>query len=265
MAPRLPFLITVPHSGLVVPDEVADLLALTADELGRLADPATAALYDFGGRVAARLVARVSRMVVDLNRSPYHLPPLHPDGAVKSRTPDRRAVWRSGAAPPVKLVHGLMLRHYFPFHETVDRLLDEHQVRCAFDCHSMEPVGPPLAKDAGRRRPLVCLGNHGDPNGESRRGRLVSCPPAWLRSLAAHFRDRFPEGEVAINRPFPGGFTPMAHYWHRGIPWVAVELNRGLYEGQDGAIDEWAVAELRERCWDAFAGFWEEVEVEAED
>ena len=105
----------------------------------------------------------------------------------------------------------------------------------------MEPVGPPLAKDAGRRRPLVCLGNHGDSMGEPRRGRLVSCPPAWVRSLAAQFRDRFPEGEVAINRPFPGGFTPMAHYWHRGIPWVAVELNRGLYEGPDGAIDGGAV------------------------
>lgn len=260
MPPGLPFLITVPHSGLVVPDEVADLLALSPEDLARLADPATGALYDFGGRVAARLEARISRMIVDLNRAPYHLPPLHPDGAIKSRTPDRRAVYRSGGAPPIAVVHGLMMRHYFPFHETVDRLLDEHAVRCAFDCHSMEPVGPPLAKDAGRRRPLVCLGNHGDAMGEARRGRLATCPPAWIRSLAAHFLRVLPGGEVTVNRPFPGGFTSMAHYWHRGVPWVQVELNRGLYEDEDGAVDDGAAAELREHCWEAFAGFWEEVD-----
>jgi formiminoglutamase len=88
----------------------------------------------------------------------------------------------------------------------------------------------------------------------------LSCPPAWIRALAAQFRDRFPAGEVAINRPFPGGFTPMAHYWHRGVPWVAVELNRCLYEGAGGAIEEGAIEDLRERCWDALAAFWEQIE-----
>lgn len=253
-----PFLITVPHGGLVVPDEVADLLALRATALASLADPATGALYDFGNDVAARLEVQVSRVIVDVNRPPYHLPPLHPDGAVKSRTPEGQAVYRTGRAPPIEIVHGLMLRHYFPFHEAVDRLLDEHRIRCAFDCHSMEPIGPRLAKDAGRERPLVCLGNHGDRNGEPHRGQLVTCPPAWIRTLAAHVRDVFPEGEVAINRPFPGGFTSMAHYWHRGIPWVAVELNRGLYEARHGVIDDEAVIDLRGRVWDALAAFWEE-------
>jgi formiminoglutamase len=260
MRSRAPFLITVPHAGLEIPDEVADLLALQPAELAQLADPASDALYDFGRRVAARLEARVSRLVVDVNRPPYHLPPLHPDGAVKSRTPDRRAVYRSGGPPPIEVVHGLMMRHYFPFHEAVDGLIDTRGIRCAFDCHSMEPVGPPLAKDAGRHRPVVCLGNHGDPNGEPLRGRLATCPPAWIRGLADHFRGAFPEGEVAINRPFPGGFTPMAHYWHRGVPWVAVELNRGLYETPDGAIDDGAVEDLRDRCWDVVAAFWEDVE-----
>ncbi|NLX49843.1 MAG: N-formylglutamate amidohydrolase [Methanospirillum sp.] len=253
-----PFLVTVPHGGLLVPGEIADMLALGPADLARLSDPATGLLYDFGGRVAARLEARISRVAVDVNRPPYHLPPLHPDGAIKSRTPDRRAVYRGGGFPPIEVVHGLMLRHYFPFHEAVDRLLDENGVRCAFDCHSMEPFGPPLAKDAGRRRPLVCLGNHGDANGEPRRGRLATCPPRWMRILATHFQAAFPEGEVAVNRPFPGGFTSMAHYWHRGIPWVQIELNRGLYESPDGAVDGEAVAELRERCRSVLAAFWED-------
>lgn len=262
MHTRAPLLVTVPHGGIAVPDEVADLLALPPAELARLADPVTDAIYDFGARVAARLEVRVSRMVVDVNRPPYHLPPLHPDGAVKSRTPDRRAVYRGGGPPPIEVVHGLMLRHYFPFHEAVDRLIDRHHIRCAFDCHSMEPVGPLLARDAGRRRPIVCLGNHGDAHGEPRRGGLSTCPPGWIQRLAEHCRDRFPGGEVAINRPFPGGFTPMAHYWHRGVPWIAIELNRGLYEEDGGAIDAGAVGDLRDLCWDAIAAFWDEVDAE---
>lgn len=259
MPTPLPFLISVPHCGLEVPAEVVDLIALEPEDIARYADPETGTLYDFGGSVAARIATRVSRMVVDVNRPPYHLPPRHPDGAVKTRASDGRFVYRGGGPPPIEVVHGLMLRHYFPFHDAVDRLIDECNIRCAFDCHTMDPIGPPLAKDAGQLRPHVCLGNHGGPTGAARRGMLTTCPPAWIRILAEHFRARFPDGDVAINRPFQGGFTPMGHYWRRGIPWMAIELNRGLYEGPDGTVDDGAVTDLRERCWDALSAFWEEV------
>jgi formiminoglutamase len=52
-----------------------------------------------------------------------------------------------------------------------------------------------------------------------------------MSGLADAFREEFCfDHEVAINNPFTGGFITNAHYWHKGIPWVQLEVNRSLYE-----------------------------------
>ncbi len=260
MVDRYPFLVTVPHGGLEVDAWVAGRLLLTSDDLVRLADPATTELYDFGERVAAWSAMTLSRMIVDVNRSPFDLPPRRQDGVVKVRTIDGRPVYRPGEEPSIDLVHGLMMQHYFPYHERIDHLIDTRDVRIAFDCHTMLGFGPRHAPDPGRRRPLVCLGNHGDDTGAPRARQLATCPSSWLRRLANAFEEEFAAGTVAINRPYAGGFTTIAHYWHRGVPYIQVELNRSLYESPEGMIDCRRVEEVRERVWGAFVAFWNEIE-----
>lgn len=263
---RYPFLISVPHGGLDIPVRVRDRISLTEPQLRFYCDPATRVLYDFRDRAAAYLDTSVSRMVVDLNRPPYHLAPKFPDGAVKSLTVRGEPVYRDGRFPDIDLVHRLMIEHYFPYHEAIDRMIDTNGVRFAIDCHSMLPEGPPRQKDAGRKRPLVCLGNNGDNAGNPRTGVLATCPPGWVGQLASLFRKEFPgDGAVAINTPFAGGFIPVAHYWHRGVPWVQIELNRSLYESgdlQSGGRPEIAMArvtELSETIWTVLSGFWDQL------
>lgn len=265
MNEKYPFLITVPHGGLEVPFEVRDLLALSSEELRFFSDPATGTLYDYGNRAAGFVEGSVSRMIVDLNRPPYHLAPQYPDGVVKSKTLFGGPVYRGGSVPDIMLVHGLLMRHFFPFQEKIDRFLDEREIRIAFDCHTMLGYGPPLKVDAGKERPLICLGNNGDYTGDPRPGKLVTCSPAWIRRLAELFREEFPGGEVAINNPYAGGFISIAHYWHRGVPWIQVELNRSLYESGErddpvpGVIDIPRVIELRETIWSVMTAFWEDI------
>ena len=167
--------------------------------------------------------------------------------------------------PDITLVHRLLVKHFFPFQEKIDRLLDKHGIRAAFDCHTMLGYGPPLKDDAGKDRPLICLGNNGDKNGDRRPGTLSTCPADWIRLLAVIFREEFPEGEVTLNTPYAGGFISIAHYWHRAIPWMQIELNRSLYESGErgvplpGAIDMRRVDELRERIWPVLTRFWDEI------
>ncbi len=253
-----PFLITVPHGGIEVPRDVADRLVLSDRDLRFFSDPAADELYDYRDRTAAWLGARVSRMVVDVNRSPFDLPPRRGDGVVKSRTIDGRPVYRAGCVPSITTIHRLMMQHYFPFHEAIDRLLDERDVAMAFDCHTMLDRGPPLSPDAGRKRPLICLGNHGDAAGNPRPHQLATCPASSIQRLAEVFGEEFPEGRVGINVPYSGGFTSIGHYWHRGVPWVQVEVNRSLYESPAGVVDQEQVRDVRERCWRAMVGFWKE-------
>ena len=259
MAERYPFLVSVPHGGLEVPDEVAECLLLSSDDLARLSDPATIDLFSYRERVVAWSAVQVSRMVVDVNRSPFDVPPRRSDGVVKVRTIEGRPVYRPGQEPSIEGVHRLMMDHYFPFHEGIDRLLDEENVRIAFDCHSMMDRGPKQAPDAGQRRPQICLGNHGDASGAPRPHRLATCPAAWLARLAGAFAEEFPAAKVAINRPYAGGFTTIAHYWHRGVPFVQVEMNRALYESLDGTVELGRLRDVRERAWCALAAFWDDL------
>ncbi len=262
---RCPFLISVPHGGTEVPEIIRPLLMLDEDELHYYCDPDTRVVFGFRDRVVAYIDTPISRMVVDLNRPPLPLPLRDPDGIIKVRTIDGREVYRPGHVPDMHLIHSLLRTHYFPFHQHIDELIDRQPVRIAFDCHSMLPFGSSLQKDAGKVRPLVCLGNNGDRQGRARKGSIATCSPEWITLLADSFREEFSVGnEVAINNPFSGGFISNAHYWHKGIPWIQIEINRSLYEPDgtcshpDQQIQDRSIR-LREMIWNVLTAFWKQV------
>ena len=260
-----PFLISVPHGGTRVAEEVRSLVALTPPELAYYSDPATPALYPFRDRVSSYCDTDISRMVVDLNRPPYHLPPRYPDGVVKLRTVDGKPVYLDGRYPDITVIHRLLMKHYFPYHAELDRLLGSGQVALALDCHSMLPYGPPAQRDAGRERPVICLGNNGDEHGRQRPGALATCPDNVITSLATSFREEFgTDGLVTINTPFSGGFIANAHYWHMGIPWIQIEVNRRLYEDGSGSpgtasVEQEGIIRTGRRIWQVLCSFWDDI------
>ncbi|MGA2121132.1 MAG: N-formylglutamate amidohydrolase [Methanoregula sp.] len=265
VTPRYPFLISIPHGGTDIPQELAGRLALSRHEIRYYSDPVTRALYSFGSSVQAFIETPVSRMAVDLNRPPLPIPPRDPDGIIKVRTIDGKTVYREGLFPDMNLIHRLMMAWYFPYHQHIDELIDHRGVKIAFDCHSMLPVGSGEQKDAGRRRPLICLGNNGDRKGRARKSSIATCPESWINALADEFRSEFSLGsEVAINNPFSGGFISNAHYWRKGVPWLQIEINRSLYEPERARSAarssdcDGSVTALRERIWRVLATFWDQ-------
>ena len=177
---KYPFLISIPHGGVEVPAEVAGRIALSEKEIRWYCDPATRTLFDFGSSVEATIDTPVSRMVIDLNRPPLPLPPKDPDGVIKVLTVDSRKVYLPGQLPDLPLIHRLMMKWYFPYHQRIDELIDRYPVRIAFDCHSMLPYGSAEQNDAGKPRPLICLGNYGDQNGRAKPGSITTCPADWI-------------------------------------------------------------------------------------
>jgi N-formylglutamate deformylase len=259
-----PFLLSVPHGGTTVPGELEEKIMLTPDEIRYYSDPGTRRLYDYRAEVQGYIEASVPRVLVDLNRPPYYLPPRHTDGVVKTVTPDGIRIWKEGCAPDLPGIHRLLMRHYFPYHDRINVLLDTLPVKLAIDCHTMTPIGAPRNHDAGKKRPLVCIGNNGNAEGGARPHALLTCPQEWVRSLAGVFRQKFPgPGEVTLNEPYSGGFIPNAHYWHKGIPWIQLELNRSLYEETPGIypghvnVDEERIRDLHRVIWEVLTGFWD--------
>jgi formiminoglutamase len=265
---KYPFLISIPHGGVEVPAEVAGRIALSEQEIRWYCDPATRTLFDFGGSVESTIDTPISRMIIDLNRPPLPLPPKDPDGVIKVLTIDSQNVYLPGQLPDLPLIHRLMMKWYFPYHQRIDELIDRYPVRIAFDCHSMLPYGSAEQNDAGKPRPLICLGNYGDQNGRAKPGSITTCPADWITRFADEFREEFPgTGDVAINTPFSGGFISNAHYWRKGIPWIQIEVNRTLYEPRGTLTNPTDVIEeripaLQSRIWLVLTRFWEGIAAE---
>lgn len=258
---QYPFLISVPHGGDRIPPEVKDRVLLTPEDIAYNSDPRTRVIYDFGEWVAGFVDTPVARSIIDLNRAPYDLPPGNPDGVLKVVTADGTPVFESGRFPETDLIGTLLSRYYYPYHRRINDLLEGGSIAVAFDCHSMLPFAPRMWPDSGTSRPVICLGNSGDLRGEAANRRSpLTCPPEWIRELAGTFHEQFGNfGEVAINRPYPGGFIIRSHFRRKRIPWVQVEISRSLYEEVVEEENPRQFAALRSRLFRAMTAFWENV------
>lgn len=205
----LPFLLSVPHVGLTVPPEVADICVLNEDEIVKDGDEGAAEIYlPMKEHVYALVTTDIARAIVDLNRSEDD---LGKDGVVKTHTCWDVPIYREALSDD--LIEELLGRYYRPYHQSLSHLAQE--VIAAIDCHTMAAVGPPVGPGPGKSRPSVCLGN-GD----------GTCPQAWLVSLA-EIVEKNMETPVAINNPFKGGYIIRSHAGE--VPWLQIELSRAPF------------------------------------
>ena len=218
---RFPVLLSIPHGGTGVPEEIRDRVAISAKDQFEDSDAFTQEIYGFGNEVLAQVQSQVARVFVDMNRAEDDRPPQNPDGVVKTQTCHEKTIYLPSKELDDTWTQGLLDTYYFPYHQSITHTLAEHTgLQLALDCHTMEAVAPSIAPDPGQCRPLICLGNnHGK-----------SCPQKITDRLAACFREGFglEEKDVVLNRPFAGGYITRT-YGEGPLPWVQVEMNRILY------------------------------------
>ncbi len=220
MAKR-PILISIPHGGTKIPHEISDRVCITKKDLFEDGDAFTREIYGIKDEVQALIETDIARAFVDLNRETSDRPPKNPDGIVKSKTCHSQPIYSSQIFQNEPIVESLIQKYYDPYHKKIrDLLSTQSQIQLALDCHTMEAVGPSIAPDRGKERPLICLGNnYGN-----------SCPDEWVQKLAECFQESFSlqEGDVKINEPFAGGYITRK-YGNDPVPWIQIEMNRKLY------------------------------------
>ncbi len=257
----LPVIQFSPHAGLQAPTEVEGLLQISEREIYNDADLWADLHYDFSHPdllpwkpdgvtlgTLSTIETTIARALVDVNR----LPVLddNPDGAVKMRTSYGAQLYREPLANSVRRV--LFDRYYRDYHSRACAALDIHlsEAKLLLDCHSMAQVGPSAYAFAGRPRPLLCISNVGDCNGEAMPDLgETSCSPELLHFAAEAGAELFgdmkllvpgpAEGRnppvVALNWPFRGGYV-IRNYSRIGtpgrtVPMMMIEVNRGLFIG----------------------------------
>ncbi|MBB6086349.1 N-formylglutamate amidohydrolase [Wenzhouxiangella marina] len=203
-------LITAEHASRAVPDDWQDVLPLTDPMLDshRAWDPGTAAFAEgLAERLGAPLLeGRVSRLLVDLNRSEGH-PALFSD-YTRGLDAERKQM----------LLHRYHRPHWRAFREAI-----EARARCRhLACHSFAPVlnGRVRSTDVALlfdpRRPA-----------EAR----------WSRDLILRLRQAFPDWRVHANQPYRGTSNGLGQQ-HRfmftedRLLTVELEINQARIAGE---------------------------------
>jgi formiminoglutamase len=205
---KLPILVSLPHAGLQVPEELKDYCILSNHDIEKDGDEQAWEIYNkLEDMVEAFQTTNIARAFVDLNRAPDD---IRLDGVVKTHTIWERPIYNIELPP--ELIQALIKKHWTPYHENLSNLTTD-KVKLGIDCHTMAAVGPPVGPDTGHKRPAVCLSNADG-----------TCPDEWIKVMAECFKETFQEN-VKINDPFTGGYIIKSH--SSELPWIQIELSRG--------------------------------------
>ena len=199
-----PLLVSVPHAGPLIPDELKPHYvdrALDVEDTDWFLDE----LYGFVREMGASLIVpRVSRYVIDLNRPPENAP-MYPGVNNTELVPTRfftgDPLYRAGHAPDEAEV-GRRLRTYWqPYHEALRgelaRLKAQHGHAVLFDGHSIKSQLPWLFE--GRLPDL----NLGTVDG-------TSCDPR-LRAALMDVLERQNHFTQVTDGRFKGGYITRHH------------------------------------------------------
>ncbi len=206
-----PLLISMPHSGTVVPAPLATRLRPSVLDLPDT-DWFIPELYDFHRELGASVIrATHTRYVVDLNRPPDGAP-LYPGrretGVCPVETFDGEALYAPGDEPTAEEIRRRLQDYWQPYHDRLAALIAERVARHGYcllwDAHSIHSTVPGLFD--GRLPDL----NVGTADGRSAADRVVA---PLIRGLAAQAEFSF-----VVNGRFKGGYITR----HYGNPAGAV-------------------------------------------
>ncbi|OQX96612.1 MAG: hypothetical protein B6I24_11180 [Bacteroidetes bacterium 4572_128] len=240
---KTPILISVPHGGWKVPEEIKSIWALNRKDAFHDGDPYTPQIYDFRDKAESQIISEYYRASIDLNREPDNTAPKNPDGLIKSHTCYNVQVYKDGIIPDKKLTEILKAKYYYPYFEFLEKTIKNGKIKMGVDCHSMAEVTPPIGgDDAGKARSLICLGNLGDINGKkclphNRLSASTDLINFCKDEFIIAFRNEDVEIEVpaicTTNVPYEGGYFEGGYITrkmsHEKIPFFQIEMSRALY------------------------------------
>jgi len=218
-----PLLISLPHDGTALPDDIAARLTDAARGVPDT-DWHVSTLYAFARQLGASILApKYSRYVIDLNR-PADDQSLYPGQNTTGLCPtvqfSGEAIYRDGQSPDAAEISRRLATYWQPYHDALsgelERLRGEHGRAVLWEGHSIVSQAPYLFDG---RLPDFNLGTAGG----------ASCSPALQQRLAGVLESQADYSFVVDGR-FKGGYITR-HYAspETGVDAVQLELAQVTY------------------------------------
>lgn len=218
----LPLLVSIPHLGTGIPDDVRGQLTEVADAVADT-DWHLDTLYDFARSAGASVLgAKISRYVIDLNR-PSTGESLYPGqtttGLCPTETFRGEPLYRNGTGPSEADKAQRLERYWQPYHARLQaelaRLRRLHGHVLLWEAHSIASLLPRLFEG---KLPDLNLGTHS--------GR--SCDPRIVEAVTASLADQ-PLTWVHNGR-FKGGFITREYGRpEQGVHAIQLEMCQSTY------------------------------------
>jgi N-formylglutamate deformylase len=222
-----PLLISMPHTGTLLPPDIA---ARLTDAALRLPDTDwhLRRLYDFVDELGASLiVATHSRYAIDLNRPPDGAD-LYPGQDTTALCPvdtfDRKPLYREGQQPDAAEIQRRIVRYWKPYHAALQselaRLRERHARVVLWDAHSIRSV---LPRFFAGRLPDLNLGSAGG----------AACDRSLAELLLRITQDHRRYTAVLDGR-FKGGYITRRYGQPaEGVHAIQLELAQRTYMDED--------------------------------
>ncbi|MCW5721217.1 MAG: N-formylglutamate deformylase [Devosia sp.] len=210
-----PVILGLPHTGTFVPDDIAEHLNATGQQLTDT-DWHIHELYAGLLPGASTIRATFHRYVIDANRDPEDIS-LYPGQNTTSLVPltdfDGNPLWKPGHEPDAAEIARRRALFHAPYHAAfaaeIERIKTAHGLAIVFDCHSIRSLIPFLF--AGRLPDF----NIGTVDGKS-------CAPA-IEAAALGVAQAAAGYTSVLNGRFKGGWTTR-HYGRPGDNIHAIQL-----------------------------------------
>jgi N-formylglutamate amidohydrolase len=236
--PTNPVLLTVPHSGDFYPDIFIKHLKLNLSTVRKIEDFQSDKILNLiDVDCADIIIAKCSRVVVDLNRSRNAIDnDMFVKKITKYQIDEKKMIsFGLGVFPkiilneniyknklPVSYANSILDFYYDPFHETLSNqisdLLNRFGVCYHFDLHTM----PSNAVRQFKKKIDIVLGNNYG----------KSSSPELLNHMQKNFENH--GLNVELNNPYAGGFITRNYGKpSQGIETIQIEINRSLYMNEE--------------------------------
>ena len=247
-AAAVPLIVSIPHTGTVLPAEIAADLASDAMRRQPMTDWHLDSLYEFLPALGATTLAAVySRFIVDLNRAP-HPQALYPGrfetGLVPERTFQGETIY--ARQPDATTIEAHKRAYHAPYHAQLLALLDETRARFGravlVDAHSVASKASLLHGE------LVEDGFLGNRDG-------ATCGDWLMDLLDRSFSER--GLGVSRNHPYKGGYITDHYGRMQDVEAVQIEMCQRIYMEEDapeGAPAQPRFSRARELLREVFAG-----------